>query len=513
MRILLIEDNEDHALLISDAMSDEHELETVGCLLDALEHAEVTEWDVIICDLSLPDSTGIDNVRQLRKVAPDVPLVVLTCLDDECVALEALDAGAQDYLVKTEILLASATTKVALDHAIRYAIRRQQNVSELRESHRLLEKKNERLAELCETAQRFVDNVSHEFRTPLTVIKDYASLVRDGIVGEVNDEQRRMLGVIDDRSDDLNTMVDDMLDVSKLEAGLLGVHRNSGEVADIIHRVLPSLEQKATVRNVSLEIVLPDDLPSVCCDAEKIGRVLINLVSNAMKFSGEPGEVLLSAKQDDESHEVLITVHDNGPGIPEDKLGEIFERFKQPVTSLRQSTKGFGLGLGIAKELVDLNLGRMKVVSTEGKGSSFMFSIPYAEPSEVARRLLQRIRQREDESATVCFLELESSKIDTERDLTALGIFIEQRLRPNDQLFSVDGSRWVGMLNLSTIDFSLFCDRMRQEHYDVSRNRPLGPLPELIIRERGSWCLAEHDDATLIAAFEICLDTQDACHV
>lgn len=512
MRVLLIEDNEDHASLITNAMNGKYCVETVEYLRDALEHAELTEFDVILCDLSLPDADGVDNVRRIREFVPDMPLVVLTCLNDNETALEALDAGAQDYLAKAGMLLHSNIAKVTLDHAIQYAVQRQQSVSELRESHRLLKKKNQRLAELCETAQRFVDNVSHEFRTPLTVIKEYASLVRDGIVGDVNDEQKKMLEVIDDRSDDLNTMVDDMLDVSKLEAGLLGVTRKSCEVADIIDRSMPSLARKAAVRNVLLETALPDNLPNVWCDAEKAGRVVINLVVNAIKFSGEPGVVRLWAKRDDENQEVLVAVSDNGPGIPEDKLEEIFERFKQPVTSVRQSTKGFGLGLGIAKELVDLNLGRMDVGSDEKSGSTFMFSLPYAEPSEVVRRQLQRVRQQQDETATLCFVELKATRYGDERDLSDLGTLFEQGLRPSDQLFPVGEGRWVAILALSLIEFPALCSRLEKEHRQVSRNRPKGPLPQMSIRCQSSWRLAEHDDEALVAELGSCLEAQEICY-
>jgi signal transduction histidine kinase len=157
-----------------------------------------------------------------------------------------------------------------------------------------LETKYQRLARLYRTAHQFVDNVSHEFRTPLTVIKEYVSLIREGIVGPVSDEQSKMLHVVEDRADDLNTMVDDMLDVSKLESGLLGVYRQECDIAQVLRHVRPALERKAVVKGVELQWDIEPGLPSIYCDPEKAGRVLINLSINAIKFCGQPGHVRIS---------------------------------------------------------------------------------------------------------------------------------------------------------------------------------------------------------------------------
>src|SRR5690606_16188025 len=153
---------------------------------------------------------------------------------------------------------------------------------------RLLKRKNRRLKRLYETAHRFVDNVSHEFRTPLTVIKEYVGLVHDGVLGGLSEEQADMLEVVTDRADDLNNMVNDMLDISKLDAGMLGLWRKTCNVSDMIERVRPSLERKSHLKQVAIEFDIPETLPQVFCDDEKIGRVIVNLAINAIKFSGDP---------------------------------------------------------------------------------------------------------------------------------------------------------------------------------------------------------------------------------
>ena len=143
--------------------------------------------------------------------------------------------------------------------SIRYAVHRQRSVSEnerlvkdLQESREQLEKKNRRVSKLYRTVHRFVDNVSHEFRTPLTVVKEYVSLMREGLLGPLNDEQRRFLDVVNDRADDLNHMVDDMLDVSKLEAGILTIYRMNARLSDIVKHVRVGLERRAASKTWSL---------------------------------------------------------------------------------------------------------------------------------------------------------------------------------------------------------------------------------------------------------------------
>ena len=277
----------------------------------------------------------------------------------------------------------------------------------LEQSKELLKQKNRRLARLYKTAQRFVDNVSHEFRTPLTVIKEYATLICDGLAGDVNDEQQRMLNIVVDRADDLNTMVDDMLDVSKVEAGMLGAWRRNCRVADVVRHVMPALALKAQVHGVKLETDVSPRLPAVYCDGEKLGRAIINLTVNGIKFSRQPGVVRLWVQDQPEAREVVVGITDNGPGIDEEQQTAIFKRFKQLDTNIRRSTKGFGLGLCIAKELIELNLGTMNMVSKVGQGSTFSLTVPWADPIEVTTRYLKQLAVQPRKSPTVSLLRAE----------------------------------------------------------------------------------------------------------
>ncbi len=265
-------------------------------------------------------------------------------------------------------------------------------VSDLRaikRQQRELEEKNQRLAQLYETANRFVDDVSHEFRTPLTVIKGYTEILEQEITGPVTDEQRGFLWTILDRTRDLAQMVDDLLDTSKVRSGCFRVDRRPQRLGDIVASIRPSIVHKALTNHVNIHANISEHLPLVFADAEKIGRVLLNLIVNAVKFSPEGGDVVIRAKPG-ASGEVQVDVTDNGPGISKENLRNIFRRFQQVGDPQRSSTKGFGLGLSIASELMAMNLGTISVESEQNRGSTFSFTLPVNDPAVVARRLLTR---------------------------------------------------------------------------------------------------------------------------
>jgi signal transduction histidine kinase len=499
-KVLLIEDNPADVELIRIAIERAEtpfSFHTVAKLNDGLAAVHDDEWNIIVSDLSLPDSQGLDTVRAIRRHAPNVPIIVLTSLSSDEIAIHAIDEGAQDYLVKDTI-----TTEI-LERAVRYAIQRQKNsemrrlIEILRNHEHLLNSKNRRLETLYKTAHRFVDNVSHEFRTPLTVIKEYVSLVRDGLVGDLNEEQRQMLDVVGDRADDLNNMVDDMLDISKLEAGMMGIWRKNCTVGEIIKHIRPNLEKKSSVKEVGIEFDLPDDLPEIYCDDEKIGRVIVNLTTNAIKFSGEPGHVRLWARSNHAQRELVIGVTDNGPGISEENINAIFERFKQVSDNPRGSTKGFGLGLNIAKELVDLNLGEMNVESTTGQGSTFSFTVPFAQPNEVVRRYIKKMQHLRNGSTVASLLIVRAQFENQISESKEVNGFLNLMTRRHDLLFQVSDHQWAFILPLKETELPKVLDRFEKALQEANHNRPNGQLPELQFEIGGSWNVADQSDAML----------------
>jgi len=501
IQILLVGESSDDAQLLKQALGSAKSRYNVS-RVRLLQEAEIElgngHYDVVLTNLFLPDSDVMTTVFRLCKSANGTPVIALTGMAPDQFALTLLDQGAQDYLQKDDI------SPETLDRSIQYAIQRNRKrreisglLEEVEQSRRLLERKNRRLARLYRTAQRFVNNVSHEFRTPLTVIREYTDLLREGVLGTVNEEQCRYLDVVVDRADDLNRMVDDMLDVSRLEAGLLGAWRRRSHIRDIVEYHVPTLTRKAELKDVRLEIDIPDDLPAVYCDAEKVGRVIVNLAVNAIKYCGERGIVKVWAREDDERPGLVVGVTDNGPGIAPECRKSIFGRYNQLRTDSRSSTNGVGLGLNIAQELVELNFGHMSLESQVGQGSTFSFTLPADEPHEVITRFLCRLRQSHREGAFVSFVRASAVEPCDSARVDELDSFLNYLLRRHDLLFRTTANEWLLIVPESQSELALFFDRIAEQRDETNNNRPNGILPEIAFQSLGTWP-ADTDSAAIL---------------
>jgi signal transduction histidine kinase len=359
--------------------------------------------------------------------------------------------------------------------------------NDLFQTNELLRVSNKKLSELYNTAHQFVDNVSHEFRTPLSVIKEFSAILRDGLGGEINDEQREYLEIVINRVEDLNIMVNDMLDISRLEAGLLGVVREECSAVDIVEHIKTTLEHRAVLNSINLTIDIGPQLPTVYCDADKIRQVIINLVVNACKFSSEGGDVELKAYYDLDQSQIVFSVTDNGPGLSAENAQAIFERFRQVGDNIRASTKGFGLGLSIAKELVHLNLGDIGVESEPGKGSSFFFTVPIFDPPRILERFMKRAELFRNSPA---YISVVTARIDPEVGSdrqTDIEQFLQRQLRHTDLLLRAVSDTWFifAATNLKGIDQMIA--RLENAWIESNRNRLGGDLPEIRFKSNGTW--------------------------
>ena len=477
-------------------------------LREATTQLRAAKFDVLLLDLGLADCHGLETLDRIQQEKKQLPIIVLTGLSDEATALRSLDHGAQDFLVKGTV------TSDMLIRSIRYAIQRQQLVQELGRAKALLQRKNRRLAKLYNTAHRFVDNVSHEFRTPLTVIKEYTALLREGFLGSVSPEQCEILDVVSDRADDLNNMVDDMLDISKLEAGLFGAWRKNHSVAHIADRIRSAMQRKAGIKNITLDFDIDPALPPIYCDDEKIARVLINLTINAIKFSPNGSSVRVWAREDANSPGVLIGVTDSGPGISPDALTTIFERFRQlglDHQSDSAACKGFGLGLSIAKELVELNFGEMRVDSALGHGSTFSFLLPPADPLEITTRYLSRLHQSRNSTSEVTLIEASIDPATNAILAEDVEGYLNGLLKRNDLLFQASPTRWVLVLGITELELDKFLSRATTSIAELNRNRLRGPLPEIEFLNKGNWLVTDNQEAILANLGEL-LESMEPAH-
>ncbi len=362
--VLLIEDNPGDADLVRLRLVEGDSAVEVSCvnrLADGLASMAKEQPSVVLLDLNLPDSHGADTFRKVLEKAPGVPVVILSGQDDEALAMKALHQGVQDYLVKGDI------TSGHLERVMRYAIERQALIRSLEMSRR----------QQLEFKNQFLSHVSHELRTPLTCIHQFVTILLDGLAGEVNPEQRYHLGTVLNSVHQLRAMIRDLLEATRAESGKIGIEPRCIAVGDLIRQAVSMMTPTAREKRVGLEVGLDTRIPFVYADPDRVLQVLINLIDNGIKFTPPEGSVMVKACMvEADPNMVYLSVADTGHGISPEAKALIFERLYQDPNSVDNSRSGLGLGLFIAKELVELHGGRIWVASEVGNGSTFSFTLP-----------------------------------------------------------------------------------------------------------------------------------------
>lgn len=228
--------------------------------------------------------------------------------------------------------------------------------------------------ELDRMKDEFVSLVSHELRTPLTSIKGYVDLLIDGDAGEVTEEQKEFLDIVKNNSDRLVLLVNDLLDVSRIEAGRVNLRVQPVDLAGCIEEVATSLRPLMEQKRQSLKLEVPADLPQVRADRDRVVQIMTNLLSNAHKYTLEGGAVTVRAQASED--EVRVEVGDTGVGMTADERAKLFTKFFRAQNPATQNVSGTGLGLNIVKSLVEKQGGRIWVTSEPMQGSTFIFTIP-----------------------------------------------------------------------------------------------------------------------------------------
>jgi GAF domain-containing protein len=236
-----------------------------------------------------------------------------------------------------------------------------------------IQDKSRQLAEASKHKSQFLANMSHELRTPMNAILGYTELIMDNIYGEPTEKMRGVLTRVQSNGKHLLGLINDVLDLSKIEAGQLTLTLADYSVKDIVHSVFSSVESLAKNKKLDLKIELPQKLPAAHGDERRLTQVLLNLVGNSIKFT-DKGEVAIKAEAANGSF--TISVRDTGPGIAVEDQHKIFEEFQQADSSTTKEKGGTGLGLAISKRIVEMHGGRLWVDSSLGHGSTFSFSIP-----------------------------------------------------------------------------------------------------------------------------------------
>jgi len=350
-KILLVEDNEDDFVLLDRiiARSGAHdfELNRVQDLQSAINYISDSPVDVVVLDMSLPDGQGIDNVTKIKAKRPTLPIVILTGLQDNGeLALETLRRGAQDYLIKGKISYESFAK------SIQYALER---------------------VRLENFKDDIINNISHEMRTPLTIIRECISQMNDGIFGDINEKQGAYLEKSLKNIDRLRSIIDNLLDISKIDAGKLAIYKENVNIIELIQDVVSNFQPQVKKKGLTLKLTTNDEEIHVLADKDKIFQVLTNLVGNAYKFTKE-GFIEVSVTENKNS--IKCCVADSGRGIAMEDRARVFERFDQLGRISGPGEKGTGLGLAITKGIIELHDGEIHLDSEEDKGTQFSFTLP-----------------------------------------------------------------------------------------------------------------------------------------
>ena len=411
IRLLLIEDNPGDARLVREHLADasgaqSFEIQNAPTLAEGVSAAKgQAAPDIVLLDLSLPDSHGLETLGRWQAVAPTLPVIVLTGSDDEALAVAAVREGAQDYLVKGRI------DGGLLIQAIRYAIERKHVQEALREAKEGLERRvEERTAELrasngqlqSEIAERtlaqhraaellkreqetrqlvenanrskdeFLAILSHELRTPLNAILGWVEILRTE--EPTRGELREGVEVIERNARAQARLVEDVLEVSRIVCGKVRLNIGAVDLSVVIDAALTSARPTATGKAVTLRRVV-EGVSALPGDADRLQQVVWNLLSNAIKFTPRGGNVSVHASQADDH--VEIAVRDTGIGIKPDFLPFVFDRFRQSDGTITRTHGGLGLGLSISRHLVEMHGGTISAASAgEGQGAVFTVSLP-----------------------------------------------------------------------------------------------------------------------------------------
>ncbi|MBI2141338.1 GAF domain-containing protein [Candidatus Woesearchaeota archaeon] len=237
-----------------------------------------------------------------------------------------------------------------------------------------LKEANEELTMLNRIKSDFVSTVSHELRTPLTSIKGYVSLVLDGDVGPVNEQQKEFLGIVNKENERLTDLISDLLDIQKIESGKMPFNFTDFSLTAFLNGYKKELVKLEKDNNAIIAILCPDNLPVIRADEDKVKQVFMNLVGNALKFSQPKPRIVLKASN--ERDYIQVDVRDNGIGIAKKDIPKLFQKFYQIDSQSNRKTGGTGLGLSICKYIIERHGGEIGVRSSIGKGSTFSFTLP-----------------------------------------------------------------------------------------------------------------------------------------
>jgi two-component system sensor histidine kinase/response regulator len=328
--------------------------------------------DLCILDISMPAgslgvddrSTGFEVCRRIKRDprTSRIPVIFVTALNDTTDRVKAIEAGGDDFLTKPH-------NRQILGARLRSLLRLKFATDALEESYR-------KLRELEKVRDDLMNMIVHDLKSPLTSVLAALEMVLDGDFGAVSEAQRRALGDAEAKAEDLLALIEDLLEVARIEETSIQLDIQPIAPAALLTEILHEWEMRLAQEEASATMDVADDAPVFHADKGLVKRVFSNLIQNALTHSPRNVTISIRARHDGATDGVLFTVADNGPGIPKEYHEIIFRKFEQAKTPSAPRVRSSGLGLAFCKLAVEAHGGRIWVQSAEGKGSQFHFTLP-----------------------------------------------------------------------------------------------------------------------------------------
>ena len=425
-RILAVDDSATYLADLAAVLREEgYDVVSARSGDEALELLAAQSMDCILLDLLMPGLSGRETCRRIKAVPSvrDIPLIIVTAVEDRTVLFDALEAGADDYIQKSaEFGVLKARVRAQLrrkqfeDDNRRIRLDQYQAEIEASEARAarvlansraelllMVEQKNRELASANQAKTEFLTTMSHELRTPLIAILGFSELLVSGKAGELAPRQREYVSYMSDSGTHLLALINDLLDISKIEAGKVELDLEFVDLDDLLTDALEIVRERALARGVRLEVNGSGRSESLLADRRRLKQIAYNLLSNAVKFTADGGHVSLRASlvdrhqastglpgfktgvrtplpQNESQGFAEISVCDTGIGITAADMARLFTPFTQIKSDLTRASEGTGLGLAIVSRLVGLHGGAVAVTSVPGTGSCFSVWLPWGSP-------------------------------------------------------------------------------------------------------------------------------------